>query len=52
MCDPLADDDSVKLDQDITLIPIEQLQVSPVLIVAVPHRNFGSGKDLVRKFLP
>ena len=52
VCDPLADDDSVKLDQDITLIPIEQLQVSPVLIVAVPHRNFGSGQDLVRKFLP
>ena len=52
VCDPLADDDSVKLDQDITLIPIEQLDVSPVLIVAVPHRNFGSGQDLVRKFLP
>ena len=39
-------------EQNIALIPIELLEVSPVLIVAVPHRNFGSGQDLVRKFLP
>ena len=52
VCDPLADGGSVIQEQNIALIPIEQLEVSPVLIVAVPHRNFGSGQDLVRKFLP
>ena len=52
VCDPLADGGSVIQEQNIALIPIEQLEVAPVLIVAVPHRNFGSGQDLVRKFLP
>ena len=52
VCDPLADGGSVIQEQNIALIPIEQLEVAPVLIVAVPLRNFGSGQDLVRKFLP
>ena len=52
VCDPLADGGSVIQEQNIALIPIEQLEVAPVLIVAVPHRNFGSGQDLVGKFLP
>ena len=50
--DPLANCDSVWNDQHIEIIPIEQLQVSPVLIVTVPHREFGSGDDLVKNLLP
>ena len=50
--DPLANCDSVWNDQHIEIIPIEQLHVSPVLIVTVPHREFGSGDDLVKDLLP
>ena len=50
--DPLANRDSVWKDQNIEIIPIEKLQVSPVLVAAVPHREFGTGDDLVKNFLP
>ncbi len=50
--DPLANRDSVWKDQKFEIIPIENFQVSPVLIAAVPHREFGSGDDLVKNLLP
>ena len=49
--DPLADPATVLKDYGVDLVPVDQLSPSTALIMAVPHQAFGTGEDLVRKFL-
>ena len=51
VADPLADPILVSRDHGVDLLPVDELPESTVLVIAVPHKAFGSGKDLVDKVL-
>ncbi|HIA77464.1 MAG TPA: nucleotide sugar dehydrogenase [Gammaproteobacteria bacterium] len=51
VADPLADPIIVSRDHGIDLLPVDELPESTVLVIAVPHKAFGPGQNLVDKIL-
>ena len=49
VADPLADPVSVERDHGIELVPLDQLSPASALVIAVPHRVFGNGEELISK---
>ena len=49
VADPLADPVLVEREYGIDLVPIDQLSAADVLVIAVPHRVFGNGEELISK---
>ena len=51
VADPLADPILVSKDHGVDLLPVDELPESTALVIAVPHKAFGSGENLVDKIL-
>ena len=51
VADPLADPVLVERDHGIELVPIAQLSPASALVIAVPHKVFGNGEELISKLI-
>ena len=49
VADSLADPVLVEREHGIELVPIDQLSAASALVIAVPHRVFGNGEELISK---
>ena len=51
VADPLADPLTVSQDHGVDLVPFDQLPSATAIIIAVPHKAFGSVRELTGKIL-